>query len=250
MSLIKIYDTNEQEIDMDALGLAGLRLRIPSPSYRTNTQEIDGRSGAIVIDRVLEPRNLVAEFVSIASDYIDSLVLRDKLYEVLGNGRSFYVSETKHPLKRWKVYFNEWDLDRFDSKTFTFQIPLIVESGTSESVSITERIFTTATFSFNNEGNQTIDPRIHSETQIEFSGASSGLSIRNLTTGDEWSWSGSTIQGDILLLKGIQSFKNGQSIFAQTNKKLISFKPGLNDFQIVGATATFQLTIRTRFYFL
>lgn len=253
MNLITIYDTNGQELDMMALGLTGLKLRIPSPSYETVTQKIDGHSGVIVVDRILQQRNLVAEFVSKANGYIESLALRDHLYNVLGNGRVLYISESSVPMKRWKVYLDGWTPERINVKFHKFEIPLLAWSGTSESTSIFRKKFTTSNFRFKNEGDVVINPRLHShsETEIEFSGVSSNLVIKNLTTGDEWSWTGTTITGDKIVLKGVRSLKNGSSIFGQTNKKLITLAPGWNSFEIIGTTdGAFEINIRTRFYFL
>jgi hypothetical protein len=249
-NLIEVYDANEQEIDLVSLGLIGLKLSIPSPSYETTTRKIDGGE-TFVIDRTLKPRKLEAAFYSKASGYDASLGLRDLLYEKLGNGQMFYVSEVKAPNRRWKVYLDEWAPKRIDVKSHRFNIPLFCQRGISESTTKTDTKFTTATFSFSNDGSVIIDPRVHSETEIEFIGPSSNLIIRNTTTGDEWSWTGDTIAGDVILLKGVKSLKNSASIFGQTNKQLITFNPGVNNLEIVGATAgQFELNIRTRFYFL
>lgn len=253
MDLITIYDTNGQEFDMGALGLMGMKLNIPSPSYRTTTQEVDGHSGVIVMNRTLDSRKLTAVFVSKADGYIDSLELRDRLYGLLGNGRAFYVSESNQPQKRWKAYLDEWTPERFNTKIHTLEIPLLAPNGMSESISIIKNKFTSSKFRFKNDGSVTIDPRVNSnsDTEIEFSGASTNLVIKNLTTGDEWSYTGTTLAGDKVLLKGVRSLKNGTSVFGQTNKKLITLAPGWNEFEILGATnGEFELTIRTRFYFL
>lgn len=233
--------------------MTGLKLEIPSPSYDTVTQTIDGQSGAIVLDRVLKPRNLKASFVSKADNYLESLKLRDKLYSLIGGGAQLYVSESERPNRRWKVYADDWTPTRFDEKYHTFDVPLVAYSGMAESISLIKKSFTTSSFRFKNDGNVIIDPRVYSnsETEIDFSGVSSGLTIKNTTTGDEWNWDGDTVGGDTISIKGIKSLKNNVSIFGQTNKKLITFAPGWNNFEILGATdGQFTLTIQTRFYFL
>lgn len=250
MGLIDIYDTNGREINMTALGLTGLRLVIPSPSYNTTTKKVDGQGGQIVVDRVLEERKLKAVFFTQARDYKDSLVIRDKVYSILGSGQYFYMSETKNPLKRWYVYLDEWTPDRLTNKVHAFEIPLVAERGSSESINLVERTFNTSSFSFKNEGSLTIDPRVHSDFEIEFKGTSTNLTITNETSGDMWSYDGSTTSSDVVLLKGVRSLKNGSSIFGKTNKKLITMTPGLNSFRVSGAVGGFDLTIRSRFHFL
>ena len=248
--LINLYNNLGEEINLTSLGLVGLKLKIPSPSYRREIEKLDGRPGVVVIENILDSRPLVASFMVTADNYDDSLKSRDRLYGLIGNGQTFYVAEARQPTKRWKVYADGWAPERINVRTSIFDVPLLSESGTSESISIIEKIYDTSTFSFKNEGNILIDPRIHTETEILFTGASTNLIIRNLTAGDEWSWAGSTVDGDTITLKGVRSLKNGVSIFGQTNKKLITTDPGWNDFEIVGATGVFELTIKTRFYFL
>lgn len=249
-NLIDIYDSEGSKINTDALGLLGLKLQIPSPSYKTISQEVDGRAGITTTDRILQPRKLSAEFLTIADDYKGSISLRNTLYRLLGDGKQFFVAETEIPNKRWRVYLDEWTPERKSINVHTFGIPLACDSGYSETLNVIRKTYSTTSFRFNNEGDLTIDPRIHSETQIEFSGASSNLKIKNNNTGDEWSWTGSTIAGDIILLSGIRSFKNGVSIFGQTNKKLLTMTSGWNNFELIGASGQFTLTIKTRFYFL
>jgi hypothetical protein len=249
-NLLWLYDYEGSMIDMEGLGLLGLKLQIPSPSYNTITQGIDGRGGITVMDRLLEPRKLSAQFITMADDYTDSLNLRNSLYRVLGNGKPFYIVESKISSKRWKVYLDEWTPERQNIKVHTFEIPLLTENGFSESITTHTSAYGTSSFEFNNAGDITIDPRIHSEAQIQFSGASTNLVIRNNSTGDEWSLTGTTTSGDTILLIGVKTLKNGVSIFGQTNKKLLTIAPGSNDFELVGASGGFTLTITTRFYFL
>lgn len=250
MNRIKLFNSLGEEINLDSLGLIGLKLEIPSPSYRVKTETLDGRAGELVVEKTLNSRSLIAKFLVTSSDYTESLQSRDRLYGLIGNGEVFYVAEFNQPTKRWKAHANGWVPERVNSVIGIFEVPLFVESGTSESIYSAEKSFNTSSFQFKNEGNWIIDPRIHSETEIEFIGPSTDLLIRNLTTGDEWSWIGSTVLGDTILLKSVRSLKNDVSIFGQTNKKLITLAPGWNDFEVVGATGAFELNIRTRFYFL
>lgn len=249
-NLIDIYDSEGRKLDMDALGLLGLKLQVPSPSYNTNSQEIDGRGGITVMGRVLQSRDLSAQFLTMADNYKDSIQLRDRLYRLLGNGKPFYVSENETPTKRWKVYFDEWTPERQSVNVHTFEIPLLNESGFSESINKISKVYNSSSFRFNNAGDLTIDPRMHPEIQIKFSGPSTNLKIKNTTTGDEWSWTGVTSSSDTVLLSGIRSLKNGTSIFGQTNKKLLTIDPGWNSFQLTGVTGSYSLSIVTRFYFL
>lgn len=250
MSRIQLFNSLGEEINLALLGLDGLKLIVPSPTYRVTKEKIDGRAGEIIVDKTLDSRQLTARFIVTSLDYIGSLESRNQLYELLGSGEVIYVTESSLPTKRWAVDVGDWTPERINISTMIFDVPLLVESGTAESVNIVERNFSTSLFNFNNEGNVLIDPTNQSDTEIEFTGASTNLIIRNLSTGDEWSWTGTTVVGDTILLKCARSTKNGTSILGQTNKKIITLLPGQNEFEIVGVTNTFELTIRTRFYFL
>jgi len=54
----------------------------------------------------------------------------------------------------------------------------------------------------------------------------------------------------MITLQGITSSKNYSSIFADTNKKIITLDIGNNNFTVSGATGSFELEISTRFYYL
>lgn len=248
-NLIGIYNENGKKISSSTLNLVGFKLIIPSPSYSVVEETLDDGS-VIVIDKHLLPRNITARFYSKSDDYIDSLLSRDMLYEILSDGSEIYVSEEKNTGKRWKVHVDGWTPERANLRVKHFEIPMRAISGTAESVNIIKRKYDTKTFTFKNEGNVPINMRRQSETTIIFKGASNGLTIKNLTTSDIWKYNGLTTENDEIKLIGVRSLKNGQSIFGDTNHKMIDFAPGINKFEISGTIGDFELNITTRFYFL
>jgi hypothetical protein len=249
ISQLNIYDENGIQLNLDAMGIQGLKLLIPSPSYSTITQQVEGR-GTIVVDKQLNPRSLVADFMTFADSYEDLLEQKTLLNSIIGNGREFYIEQVHRNGHLWKCHLDEWTPEVIGTKNTVFSITMTCMSGVSESITPIEATFTTSSFTFFNSGNQVVDPRLHSEMKIEFSGASTNLTITNETTGDVWSYTGSTLSTDTILLKGIRSFKNGVSVFGATNRKLITLAIEDNDFTVSGASGEFDLTISTRFYFL
>src|SRR5690554_7861270 len=94
-----------------------------------------------------------------------------------------------------------------------------------------------------------IYPRVH-DIKITFKGASDGLSITNTTTGDVFVHNGQTNANDTIELEGIRMLKNGESIFRDTNHRLITLETGYNDFVINGATeGEFEIIFEFRFYY-
>lgn len=249
ISRLNLYDANGNKINMESIGLFGLKLRIPGPSY-THIKETLDNGRIIVLDKQLNPRQLVAEFITRANDYKDSLKLRDELFELLGHGSEMYIDEVNVPGKWWRVELEDWDPERINRRVSKIELPLFCTSGLAESINLIKKKYSSTSLSFKNSGNQIIDMTKQSETEITFKGASTNLTITNKTTGDVWKYNGNTTDLEIIKLKGVQAFKGSSSIFGQTNKKLLSFAVGNNEFSVSGASGDFELTISTRFYFL
>ncbi len=266
MSLINLYKLDGDKIDLP--GVSGLKLHVPSPSFDLIVEDKDGRR--IVVDKILQPRDLIAEFLAIGNDYIDSLLMRDIIFQQI-NESEFYVSESKSPHKRWRVHFHqEYTPDRINLRAQTFEVPLTAMTGLAESSGTTldDLTFTTEkwqvgqgltleepkythstnTFSIFNAGDVAVDPR-EMPIKIIYRGASNNLKITNLTTGDEWQYDGTSKANDNITLDGIRSLKNDASIFKDTNKKLITIAPGWNHFELTGTSGSFLISFEHRFYY-
>lgn len=272
MSLIRLWSEDGQEIDLSQYGLIGLRLIIPSPSYERYADVIPGRPGVISLGKDIRSRQLIAEFKVDAADYTDSLLLRDELYSLFSKGNFLYIGETNQPGKRWAVEVSEqWTPDRVNTRTMKTSIPLNSETGMAESVGTTLDPFTfdmeywqigqgltsddmkyvhnSNLFNIYNAGNVIVDPA-NMELLIEYTGASTNLSIKNETTGDEWIYTGTSNSGDTIKLDGIQMTKNNLSIFRNTNKKIITLIPGWNGFRLTGTSGSFEIKFKFRFHTL
>lgn len=251
--LIKIWDKNNNEINLENYGLTGLALIPESPSFTVDTEQIPGMDGVIKLGKQLNPRNLKARFLSRSFDYVDSLVKLDEIYNLLNGDDPFYVAETNQPYKRWLVESTDpWTPERYNPTTMEITLNLICYKGRAESIGTTtmasafeymdlpvtytdyQDIYATK-FKVYNPG-ALIDPRnINHYLKITYKGNSENLRIRNLTTGDEWAYNGISNPEDVIVLEGIRSTKNGLSIFRQTNKRLITLAHGWNEFEIEGA---------------
>lgn len=246
-----VLETAKGEVyDMSRLGITTRDIRISSPNYEVEYASGGGLAGVIELGSTLNARQIVADFYYKAEDRTDDYARRrDELYRLVGNNQAFWLRDMRTPSKRWLVRVDGgFTPDQTMAYGF-FEISFIALKGYSESVNIVQRKYEINAIIFDNLGDIAIDPRTQNETEIMFTGASTGLTITNETTGDRWTYTGDTLVGDVILLKGVQSFKNGVSIFRDTNKKLLTFAPGVNKLTISGAPSV-NLTIRTRFYFL
>ncbi len=85
--------------------------------------------------------------------------------------------------------------------------------------------------------------------KITYKGASSKLSIKNRTTGDLWTFSGTSAAKEAIQISGVTAKKGNVSIFGQTNFGLITLEPGWNDFELSGTSGDFEVAFDFRFHY-
>lgn len=99
-----------------------------------------------------------------------------------------------------------------------------------------------------NGGTERVDPTQGMELLIEYKGASTDLTLYNETNWTEWNFKGTTVDGNLLQIDGINSLLNGMSIVRNTNLELITLEPGWNTILVSGATNG-VLSFDFRWYF-
>lgn len=247
----KLLCDSHHTIDMHNVGLWVEDLFIPSVDPSHVTESADGGDGLIHFYTTLRERPLTAILQYDVAHGESVKSFNRKIYDWFSPFRDYYLVADEDPSVRYPVRVsNGYQIDEISWNDGKFTVEFIMFQPLAESINNTKKKYTVTNFRFRNEGTQPIDMRHQTETEITFKGASDNLIITNTTTGDVWEYSGSTTTSDTILLKGVRSLKNGQSIFKDTNKKLISLAIGNNEFEISGATGVFTLEISTRFYFL
>ncbi|WP_203334363.1 phage tail domain-containing protein [Planococcus beigongshangi] len=247
--MLTIERMNGEFYDLESMGLRISDFSISSPEYVYETAQVDGLSGLLVLETTVLPRILKC-LIKVQGDSIAELIKkRDLIFRIFRSKEPFYLTDKNAESLRWKVKCDgAFDLQRV-SRFGTTEVHLVAFSPYSETVTKVSRKFNTASFVFNNLGTEEINMRSQTETEIIFRGTSNNLAITNLSTGEVWKYNGSTLAKDEIKLIGVRSFKNKQSIFRNTNKELISFIPGNNEFEISGADEGFEILISSRFYF-
>jgi hypothetical protein len=243
--------------DMEEIGVIVNSLNIESPTPIHYREKLEGRDGEIDLGTDYGPRLIKAKLTMIADDFP---LLRDEVFRIFDSKSAFYLLLDESPSKRILVKTDSpYSISR-RANVGEFEIGFIsngsyFESGDSTLNMVIAQIsgnkvqkykHTAPTFEILNDGAELINPRYY-PLIIEFIGASTNLQIKNLTTGDTWTFTGTTTASDIIKLDGIRSTKNSLSIFRDTNRKLISLAPGWNEFELVGATGTFEISFDFRF---
>lgn len=247
----KIIRHNGEVIDLSHWGVWVESFHIFSPEMNIESEKADGFDGLEVLDVEINERRMSAS-IQLSEDCPKKFdYLLDFVRDKFNPKHPITIIRDLQPGKQIKAYVSGgYGVDYQTPEDGDLPLEFTAMYPYFESVNIIHRAYTTLTFTFKNEGNVPIDMRHQSDTTITFKGASNGLTIKNLTTGDEWKYNGTTTSSDEIKLIGVRSLKNGQSIFGDSNHKLISFAPGNNKFEISGTSGAFELNIATRFYFL
>jgi hypothetical protein len=262
--------------------LVFLSFDVDSPTPINNTGgSIPGSDG--VQDRggtTYGSRNMVARFMLVEETKYNLALLKTNVLRLFDSKKPFSIIDEDNPGRRWK------DLRLSDRITFedkgpamaiatipmvafmpyAFSIGSLIDPFTIESElwQFSQNIpfedaegnlidfsyeHTETEFSIWNLGDAVIDPRFI-DLMITYKGASSGLTITNETTGDEWHYNGDSGSGDIITLDGVFSRKNGSSIFGDTSHKLITLAPGENKFKLTGTQGSFEISFDLPFLYL
>ncbi|WP_258535682.1 phage tail family protein [Bacillus sp. 03113] len=268
----KIVTKDGKIFDMaNDFGVLVKKLTIFSPKPQIYTETSDNINGSIRLGKTWGERKIIAECSSFAVDSYDYALLRNKLFQIFMILDEFYLIVDSEPGKRWLVEVSdEWDPSKIGTYS-DFMLNFISHSSFSESIGTTLDPLTfdaelwqigqglladdliyklnTNTFKIYNAGDETIDPEKF-PLIIKYQGESNNLQIKNLTTLNTWTYNGSTAAGESIEINRTRSLKNGiVPVFGDTNRKLIKLAPGWNDFELVGAVGSFEISFDFRFYY-
>jgi predicted phage tail component-like protein len=232
---------NNQTIDHRDFGVTCLTFNRDSVNLKNVYEEIEGRDGLILMGTTYGERLLHASFLVQAADHLSYQKIKGQIYDLFATDTEMDIIDSREPDRKWNVKVsNNFAIENVNGRSGKFSVDFQSSSSFSKSIANVFQTRTTATFSIFNSG-KAIDPRIN-ELIVTYTGASTNLKIKNNTTGDEWSYTGTSLGNDVITLDGIRSFKNGLSIFKVSNRKLITLSTGWNDFTLTGTSGTFNIT--------
>ncbi|MGA3675631.1 distal tail protein Dit [Lysinibacillus agricola] len=263
---------NGKKLDIADYSLKRLFHHIPSVSLSHNTEQVDGRDGLLFLETTFDSRVISVELLYESYDIYDYYLLRDEINALFTRKESFYIIFKNEPYKRYLVRLNQAFEVEPNQYMNSFTVEFTCVNVFAESIATTKSSkewdvdvwswngaitwdddlnysFKNNAFTVKNLGNVDIDPR-QSELEIILKGTfSSSVVIKNETTGDVYVYNGSLNANDVLVLKGVQSYKNGTSVFKNTNKKLIRLFAGENNFTITGGNVS-SVDFNFRFLYL
>ncbi|MGG5736886.1 phage tail family protein [Bacillus cereus group sp. IBL03679] len=246
----------------------------PSPLYNAQYEKIDGNHGEIDLGGSFDARdNIRTKILFYAKDIWDFYLFRDEIFKLFASQEPFYIITNRQPGKRWKVrvantyeiepqafgQYGEFNIIFKSASSFcesvgTTMDPFTFDSGLwqiGQNLPAEDLIYKHSTSSFRiyNASDIEIDPR-KLPLVIRIRGATNGLTITNRTTADVFKLNIPTTAGDTIELNRVRVFKNGNTVFTSTNRKVIRLAPGWNDFIVSGISGAFQIEFDFRFYYL
>ena len=272
--MFKIYDLNMKEITLPK-GVMPLEIFVGSVAKNRVTEEVDGRAGVVDYGFNYTDRP-VSLFLRIkAADKIDFRLLRNEVFATFDVGSAFYVAETDVPSRVLKVVVDEsympdrlteeyadFDINCrtldsvfWESKYTTLELHDSGYSATAEKYGLVDNIddekvqyrFTESNFTVYNAGNVAVEPEsMFLKIGFRFVSSEGNLKLKNLTTGEVFEYH-KPITRRHLTIDGMVIKEGTYNAFRDTNRRFVSLAPGVNEFEITGAT--FE-EIRFEFKFL
>lgn len=240
-------------LNFDDLGFRTVDFVVDSPSFSHKEKEINSIVGVVPTESTRQPREINVTFRFVADDWIDFAMMRQLFFDTISSGPIFLIEARKQG-EMWECRLNDsFKIPQINTSS-TFTVSFICYPGKSISVGTTAENITFNKLSYYNlpttiddykevekvvfrifNPGLEIDPRDrNSHLKITYEGVSSDFGITNLTTGEKYLYEGVTTEDDKLVIDGINSFKNGESVFLNTNKKLITLARGWNKIVLHG----------------
>lgn len=271
MGGVKLYDLEMREISLR--GVKWLEFTPDPPSGERAVEKV--YHGDIPMGKTRNSRMIQAKLWYKAYDVLDYKLLRDELFSFLSPFQELYVIDEEVPNKRWKVEVDDISPTRINRTTAEVAVVFYCPKGIAESVAMTLDEFTedsgnwangmgletdvnkqdythsTNMFAIHNAGNVIVDPR-ESELAITIRATNGGggiLTLRNMSTSEEWKYTGPLNAGDVITINRMQSKRNAANIVGLTNLNLISLAPGNNSFVVSGINQGFDISFNFRYLY-
>lgn len=267
-----IEKLNGDRLHIGDHGLFRLFHHIPSAEVDHTTASVNG-GGEVITETTIKQRTITVELAFKVKDIYDYYLLRDELNGLFVRSESFYIIFEREPYKKWLVKLGDQYTIPVHPKGGKFDIEFRTVKKFAESVATTlsskewdadiwwwngaitwddpiSYSFNANSFNVINLGSYKVDPEERgTNIKITVRASASSLTIRNLTNGSSYVYNGVLSPSDVLVLDGVRSFKNGVSVFKDTNKECLKLSPGVNQIQITGGTIS-SIDFDFRFPFL
>ncbi|WP_210139260.1 phage tail domain-containing protein [Staphylococcus sp. GDY8P120P] len=252
---VKMFNDDFSEVITDIPRLKFLDYNEEGVEVNANTTEINGTDGVLMGPTTFGPFNLVLRFFFSGTDKHDYHLLKQKMRGFLFRREPFYIWHSDMPGKKYAVYTNENSVEDIGTRFGEFEVTFVVYKGYSESLKDTSQFslssgdwqfeavaraddsikytHTSDYFDIYNGSSDTIDPLLRHKLQIQIKAdAPNGITIRNLTTEDEFVYKKPLTPSKTLTIQGVHPLLDGNRVGIDTNWQWITLAPGYNTIKI------------------
>lgn len=255
--IIEKLDGTRQEIE-EIQGARLVSVVDSGPQPSTQYDQLVGVDGNIDNGTTFGSRTITATFMFKGLDAIDYTLAKQEIWRMLFDHDPFYITWTRLPGMRYLVHCKPFTDTRINPYAGTYEVEFDAFTGFAESLGRTDEdpidmnsdkwqmvgqgfvldedlIYTNIpgnSFKIFNAGDITIDPRKHDLT-ISIQGIGTPT-LKNLTTGDLFTYNKSLSAGDTLTIDGVYPLLNGAHCGRDTNHGLLTLLPGWNQISLTG----------------
>lgn len=261
----KFLDKNFNELEFPD-GIRASGIIVHSIEKERYSEKVEGIPGNINYGSDFNSRKIDLHFTLSTKYEFDYSLMRNDLYEMFSHNDIIYLVENTLPSRFIGITIDESVSPENVALYFHSKLEISVESsglpfwrtkyttqelndsgytaivekyGTADNINVdyTKYTHTTNEFTIYNAGNVTIDPRnMMLDIRLYRLATTGQFKLRNLTTGEEFRYTG-TLTGNTIDLNGVKVLMGlSQNRLRDTNRQFISLVPGENKIQLSGGT--------------
>lgn len=256
---VKIITNDNKHIDItDMENLYYLDFEEEEPKITQKTEQIEGTDGVIPNNASFEPFELTLRFAFDGLDKTEYRLFKSSFRKLWARREPFYVVHSDLEGFKYAVIFNSLSFEDKFSKNGEAEVSLLVYKGYTESYLNTleldywlkngwqfenglsiqdgvKYVTDSKTVKIYNESSDEIDPDLRHTLIIKVKGnAPNGFKIKNKTNKKVYEYKKSIKNKDEIVINGVYTYKNKKRVTHDTNYKLITLEPGINDIEITG----------------
>lgn len=260
--------------DLGAEGIRVISCDPPSPSFQ-HTYNQSGKFGARLTGTTVQQVSFPIVFDVFAIDEYDYELQRLKVYKIFDAQEPFYIINSRIPYLRHKVVADGFAYPRLGNywKAKNVSVNLTAYEGFAETTATTLTPFDLNSdkfgfgigitsdnfkYSFTNESKFVFNNLGHiplladnKPVEVIFQGiVDQSLTIKNKTTGQEFTYKKALAKSDVFKLTGIIPTVNEKQRLGNSfsTRSYLDFSVGTNDIEVIGAR-DFTIKFNTRFYY-
>lgn len=265
-----IEKLNGEQIDISNYKLRRLFHYIPMLEKKYETVRVLGGREEVT-DEYYETRFIKVRFMYDVADIYDFYAMRDQWNDIFVQDEPYYIIFKRESGKKWLVRSVGGVTIEPNKSRGEFELDFMCEEEYARSRKNVQALmhewdadllqfglgydwdvkpvynFEAGVFTVENLGNAPVDSRDYPLTITIKGSFPSGFTLKNITNGETFTYTGSMKATDVFLIDGVVPTLNGVNVVDKTNMTAITLKSGQNHFILSGGTVS---SVVIDFYYL